>query len=451
MLREGAEVAGHRLIEKLGQGRFGQVWKAAHDGGACALKLFSRPARMAQLRRGALAQYALGRLPAPAGRFFPRVDRIDLEHDPPYMRMELVAGVSLEEVIGAGELPLERRLALGRQILEALAVIHAQGFVHGDLSPHNVIVSADGEPSVRLIDVGFGALADEEGEDPAHSDEAPGADRPYGVASPLYAAPERFRSEFLDGQAEASDLFSYGKILYRLLTGESPHVVKPVSRKIPQLGHGWDDFVFQCVEERPEDRFVNAGAALAAFRSLEGAAKMTCPECDEITALAGVKAGDRVVCPDCLATVEILSVGARAGTADAALVSEAQPLEGECPSCGEALEAGTRRCPSCGLLSTGFVRQVIHEAAATVPPKPLPPAPSFLLPAFFTLVGYGACWLPGAILNLHFLSESNQVEQKYGRQPEGATLLHVMIWLLVYMPLIFLGSVAVFGILGALL
>ena len=108
--------------------------------------------------------------------------------------MELVEGRPLED---ATPETLEARLALGRGILEALAAVHRNGFVHGDLSPRNILATPEGD--VKLIDVGCGAVFGGEETDIRISTTAEESEEVLGVASPLYAAPERFTSRFLEG------------------------------------------------------------------------------------------------------------------------------------------------------------------------------------------------------------------------------------------------------------
>ena len=153
----GPRIAGHRLVGRIGGGHFGDVWKADFEGRPVAVKVFR--GRAPAVRPGAFAQEALGRLAGPDAAYFPRVEAVDFDHDPPFVRMELVEGRPLEDVIRDGAASVDARLDLARSVLQALAAVHRQGFVHGDLSPGNVLVLPDG--SVKLIDVGCGALFDE--------------------------------------------------------------------------------------------------------------------------------------------------------------------------------------------------------------------------------------------------------------------------------------------------
>ncbi len=257
----GDTVHGHRLVAPVGAGRDGEVWRAMHLGQEVALKILSGPRPVSALRRALEAQVRLGRLAGPDGRWFPRIEHADLDADPPWLRMSFIPGMTLEDLLRSAELTLEERLDLAEQALEALAVVHRHDLIHGDLSPQNVRVTPQRE--VRLIDVGFGAAAEEA---PDIVTSSPGPGEAQGVAAPLYAAPERF--DRVSGPGKAADIFSFGKLLYRLITGEQPFVVKPVTLKARALGAAWDAFLFKCLEERPENRHPDAPAALAELRRL---------------------------------------------------------------------------------------------------------------------------------------------------------------------------------------
>ncbi len=266
-LNPGQVIQGQTLVEKLGEGGFGEVWKANYYGQDVAVKFFHRRDRLEGARRESIAQYALGRLkPEDGGRFFPRVEHFDLDANPSYMRMEFVDGKSLNHhFTKQAQFEMGRALRIAEDLLSALVVVHDMGFVHGDLSASNVLVCADDK--VKLIDVGYGVLFQESVDVERSTAMTLGVS--VGAATPLYSAPERFTQEFLaPGVGKRADVFSFGKLLYQLLTWESPSTVKPISRKVSPLGGTWDDFVFQCVSEKAQDRFADAREALAAFQEL---------------------------------------------------------------------------------------------------------------------------------------------------------------------------------------
>lgn len=401
--------SGHRLVEKLGAGHFGEVWKAEYMGHHVALKVFTS-ARRANVRREAFAQYALGRLDGDDGRHFPRIEHIELDADPPWLRMEYIDGKPLEELLLSPTAPLEERLALGLRILEALDAVHRHGYVHGDLSPANILVTRAGE--VKLIDVGYGAVFDDGGADIRLSGGPEEFDQGFGVASPLYAAPERFHSEFLSGCGKPADVFSFGKILYGLVTGEQPFVIKPVSLKFRALGSDWDDFVFSCLEEKPETRPADAGEALQLYRRLyrpetkKGEFRAECPKCQAKASIPGGWAGERFPCGSCGAMIEVLFydetnrsastalvetsptpdiqflddasaasspapsgddvlvIGDDGSTVGAAAPSSPPPATRArkfCPRCGQSIYAEAKKCRHCGTWVDELARKIAEN------------------------------------------------------------------------------------------
>jgi ribosomal protein L40E len=463
----GQVVHGHKLLEKIGEGAYGEVWRAEYLDHPVALKLFNRGRRPAHLRRELFAQYALGRLDGAEARWFPRVDHIDLDAEPPYMRMELIDGVPLEELLGNPTLSLEARLGIGEKVLEALAVVHAHDFAHGDLSPQNVLVAPD--HSVRLIDVGYGALF-EDAADITVSTSA--EDAPSGVASPLYSAPERFKTAPAEGFGKPSDIFSFGKLLYRLITSEQPFVIKPVSLKFRALGTKWDDFLFRCLEERPETRFADAATALAEYRRISrvelapGEYRAECAECGADQSIPGGWAGERFDCRRCSRTIEVLfydDVSRYATTAVVNPVSRPEPppilfLEEEadartkkfCLQCGGEMRPAAKKCRHCGAWVEDQARR-IRETASGAARFPSVPARSYVLPVVVTALAYFLFWVPGAILNWYFLDDARRVENATGRTPSGVWALRLMMCVLVYLPFLALAAFTVLGLFGALL
>ena len=459
----GPRIDGHRLDRRIGGGHFGDVWSGEFEGRPVAIKIFSTRGRIPALRREAFAQAALGRLAGPDAAFFPRVEAVEFDHDPPFVRMELLNARPLEDAIRDGSLSIERRLAIARRVLEGLAAVHRHGFVHGDLSPGNVMVAPD--DTVKLIDVGCGALFDEGERDIEMS--SPAEDQSMGVAAPLYAAPERFRSEFLRGCGRPADVFSFGKLFYALVTGQTPFVIKPVSRAVPALA-GWDDFVFACLEEAPERRFPDAATTLAAFDGLlrpasrMGEYRAVCPECGARTAVPGGWEGERFDCAGCRLTLEVLFYDEEARHASTAVVAEPPPdveflddpspapadarARKFCPSCGRGIWVEARKCRHCNVWVDEAARAIVasrdlertreRETAALRDRR-------FVAPAVATFLAYFLFWLPGVILNWEYLRDADRVHQATGQAPPGHGALKAMMVLFTLIPV---GVVA--GIVG---
>jgi tRNA A-37 threonylcarbamoyl transferase component Bud32 len=125
----------------------------------------------------------------------------------PYLVMEYIAGVTLEDVIRRGTPPdLREILRIGSQVARGLAAAHAQGLVHSDIKPANILLE-NGVQRVRITDFGLARAA------------ARPAERGVIAGTPLYMSPEQARGEPTDHR---SDLFSFGSVLYALCTGRPP-------------------------------------------------------------------------------------------------------------------------------------------------------------------------------------------------------------------------------------
>jgi eukaryotic-like serine/threonine-protein kinase len=183
-----------------------------------------------------------------------------------YIAMEFVDGPSLKSVIeSGGPVPAMRTLTLARQLASALSVAHRQGIIHRDLKPHNVMLarSHDGQEIAKLVDFGI-AKTFEEGTQLTVSGFSPG--------TPQYMAPEQAEGGTVDAR---SDLYSFGIMMYEMLTGEVPFnatsaatvLIKqikeapiPPSVKNPRVPIPLqvEAIVLRCMAKDPAERFQTA-------------------------------------------------------------------------------------------------------------------------------------------------------------------------------------------------
>jgi serine/threonine-protein kinase len=166
---------------------------------------------------------------------------------PDYLVLEYVEGAPLK-----GPLPPEQVWTVARQIASALEAAHAKGILHRDLKPANVLMSASG---AKLLDFGLAKLMDDAD-----------ATQTMGIAgTPLYMSPEQVEGKPLDTR---SDMFSFGVVLYELLTGRRPfQSMAEVVRDQPQPSGS--EFVTKCLAKQPAQRFESMTRVLAALREIE--------------------------------------------------------------------------------------------------------------------------------------------------------------------------------------
>jgi hypothetical protein len=114
-----------------------------------------------------------------------------------------------------------------------------------------------------------------------------------------------------------------------------------------------------------------------------------------------------------------------------------------CLKCGGEMRVEARKCRHCGAWADEDARRELRSA-----PRPEPPA-SLSASAVFTLLAYFVFWVPGAILNWHFLGEARKAKERSGLEPAGTPALKAMIWLFVYLPLIALALASAAFLIGS--
>lgn len=209
---QGRTVGRFRLLERIGAGGMGVVYRAERTDGvqqSVAVKLVSSTLDTVTKRRFAREAHLLARLDHPA---IARLIDADVEDGRAWIAIEFVRGEAIDEYCAKRSLPARDIVKLLVQLADAVAAAHATLVVHSDIKPGNVLVTADGIP--KLIDFGIStALRDAT----THAD----ATRSIGrLFSPNYAAPEQITDQPV---TVATDVFGLGALAYRLLTGKPPH------------------------------------------------------------------------------------------------------------------------------------------------------------------------------------------------------------------------------------
>lgn len=259
----------YKLLEKLGEGGMGAVYRALHTklDKTVALKILpeDRMRHTGAVERFEREMKAVGRLDHPnivrasdAGQF----------EETHFLVMEFVDGIDLSELVKrAGPLPVSAACEIIRQAAIGLSHAHGNGMVHRDIKPHNLMVTGDG--TVKILDLGL-ALIDE-----------PVARQRDGITSSGqimgtldYMAPEQIEdSHYVDHRA---DIYSLGATLYKLLAGDAPFsdsryssplklmmalVNDPplaIGQRCENLPDGFVEILERIMAKKPEDRFALA-------------------------------------------------------------------------------------------------------------------------------------------------------------------------------------------------
>lgn len=209
------EVDGYIVLDELGHGGMGIVWRAVQLSTKrhVALKLLG--IRSFASKR---ARARFGREVALAARLtHPNIARIydsGLRSGIYYYAMELVEGLHLDRYVWEMGLDRGRILTLMKKVCEAMAFAHSKGVVHRDLKPSNILVTSDGEP--HILDFGLAKTSEKVRADLTISIEGEVA------GTPGYMSPEQAAGN-MEAVDERSDVYSLGVILYQLLTGKMPH------------------------------------------------------------------------------------------------------------------------------------------------------------------------------------------------------------------------------------
>ena len=241
-LTPNTKLGDYEILAAIGAGGMGEVYRARDNklGREVAIKVLpeeftQHPQKLARFEREARLLAALNH-PGIATLY-----EVEESEGKPFLVMELVEGETLQERIAGGPLPVKEAVTLAQQIAEALDAAHEKGVIHRDLKPANIKVDPEGQ--VKVLDFGLAkAFADEVPESelsasPTLSRDATKAGVILGTAA--YMSPEQAKGKTVD---KRTDIFSFGMVLYEMLTGKrafSGEDVSDVLASIMKLEPDW--------------------------------------------------------------------------------------------------------------------------------------------------------------------------------------------------------------------
>ncbi len=272
----GQTLSHYRIVEKLGAGGMGEVYRA-HD------EQLDREVALKILPAGALADEAarkrfrtealtLAKLSHPhigVVHEFGTQDGVD------FLVMEYISGTTLSQRLAAGSLPEKEIVRLGEQIAAALEEAHEQAVIHRDLKPANIMVTLKGQ--AKVLDFGIAKLVRPAGE--MTTADTLSETQPMAGTLP-YMAPEQLGGESADAR---TDIYAAGVVLYEMATGKRPFREALVSRLIdsilhqspvapramnPRISPELERIILKCLEKEPENRYQSAKELAVDLRRL---------------------------------------------------------------------------------------------------------------------------------------------------------------------------------------
>ena len=257
---EGTNCGPYRLGDLLGRGGMGAVYSAERVDGEVAQRVAIKLLRPGSDEPVARQRFLIERQIL-ANLCHPNIARLldagHREDDQPYLAMEYVEGQPIDLYVS--EISTRQKITLFLKVCAAVAYMHRNLVVHRDLKPANILVTTEGEP--KLLDFGIAKMLGLTTNSIATSTR---------VLTPDYASPEQVVGGPI---TTASDIYSLGAVLYKLLTGASPHQfegvspsaiafaissgrITPPSKLAPGLGDDLEMILMKALRREPQERYV---------------------------------------------------------------------------------------------------------------------------------------------------------------------------------------------------
>jgi serine/threonine protein kinase len=284
-MNPGHSLAHYTIVEKIGAGGMGEVFRASDSklGRDVAIKVLppgfaADPERLARFQREARTLASLQH-PNVAS-----VYGLETADGQTFLVMELVEGEDLYQRLKRGALPVDRVIDIAGQIATGLETAHDKGIVHRDLKPANVKLGVDG--TVKILDFGLARAYEgdpETGEGSATNPTMTAAMTNAGVilGTAAYMSPEQARGKTLD---KRTDIFSFGAVLYEMLSGAKPFEGETLSDTLASVLKEHPDtaslptdtppalmtLLDRCLEKDPKKRLRDIGEARLILEAIQG-------------------------------------------------------------------------------------------------------------------------------------------------------------------------------------
>jgi TolB-like protein/tRNA A-37 threonylcarbamoyl transferase component Bud32/Flp pilus assembly protein TadD len=278
----GQTLGHYRLVEELGVGGMGEVYRARDESldRDVAVKVIRQGALVDDIARRRLRKEAraLSKLSHPNIEF---LFEFNSEGPVEFLAVEYVAGISLSERLTQEPLPEKEIVRLGVQLADGLAAAHGCGVVHCDLKPDNLRITPEGR--LKIIDFGIAKLLRPTGRTRGLDTTTASTSGDQAAVGTLpYMAPEQLRAEATDGR---TDIYAAGVVLYEAVTGRRPFGGEATPALIDEILHQppvspralnsraspeLERIILKCLQKEPENRYQSAQELEVDLRQLAG-------------------------------------------------------------------------------------------------------------------------------------------------------------------------------------